>query len=45
MLWAISNKSWRQNPTKSQMYGHLRKLSKLNEPEMQDIAGEAVMSS
>ena len=23
MLWAILNKSWRQHPTKQQMYGHL----------------------
>ena len=22
MLWAVSNKSWRQHPTKQQLYGH-----------------------
>ena len=42
MLWAILNKSCRQHPTR-----HLpsRKLSKLNEPDMQDTAGEARMRS
>ena len=36
MLRAILNKSWKQNPTKQQLYGHLhpsRKLSKLDEPD------------
>ena len=35
-------------PTRHQLYGHLppsRKLSKLNEPDMQDTAGEAEMNS
>ena len=35
MLRAILNKSWRQHPTKHQLYGHLppiTKLSKLDEP-------------
>ena len=48
MLRAILNKSWRQHPTKHQLYGHLpplRKLSKLDEPDMQDTAGEAETSS
>ena len=48
MLWAILNKFWRQHPTKHQLYGHLppiMKLSKLDEPDMQDTAGEAVTSS
>ena len=37
MLRAILNKSWRQNPTKQQLYSHpSRKLSKLDEPDMQD---------
>ena len=48
MLWAILNKSWRQHPTKHQLYGHLppiSKLSKLDEPDMQDTAGEAGTSS
>ena len=46
MLRAILNKSWRQNPTKQQQYGHLsRKLSKLDEPDMWDTAGEVGTSS
>ena len=28
MLWAILNKSWRQNPTKQQLYGHLQPITK-----------------
>ena len=36
MLQAILNKSWRQ---------HATKLWKLDEPDMQDTAGEAEMSS
>ena len=38
MLQAILIKSWRQHPTRHQVYGHLRliKLSKLDEPDMQD---------
>ena len=28
MLWAISNKSWRQHPTKHQLYGHLPPITK-----------------
>ena len=48
MLGAISNKSWRQHPTRHQLYGPLlisRKLSKLDEPDMQDTAGEAGTNS
>ena len=48
MLRAILNKSWRQHPTRHQLYGHLppiTKLSKLDEPDMQDTAGEAGTSS
>ena len=48
MLQAILNKSWRQHPTKHQLYGHLLpswKLSKLDEPDTQDTAGEAETSS
>ena len=41
----ILNKSWRQHPIRHQLYSHLhppsRKLSKLNETDMQDTAGEA----
>ena len=43
MLHAILNKSWRQHPTRHQLYGHLppiTKLFKLDEPDMQDTAGE-----
>ena len=43
MLRAILNKSWWQHPTKHQLYGHLP--PKLDEPDMQDIAGEAGTSS
>ena len=28
MLWAILNKSWRQHPTRHQLYGHLPPISK-----------------
>ena len=28
MLWAILNKSWRQRPTKQQLYGHLPPITK-----------------
>ena len=28
MLWAILNKSWRQQPTKQQLYGHLPPITK-----------------
>ena len=49
MLRAILNNSWRQHPTRHQLYGHLtspsRKLSKLDEPDMQDTAGETRTSS
>ena len=48
MLRAILNKSWQQHPTRHQLYGHLppiTKLSKLDEPDMQDTAGEARTSS
>ena len=47
MLWAILNKSWRQHPTKHQLYGHLPPITKTikDEPDMQDTAGEAGMSS
>ena len=44
MLRVILNKSWRQHPTRHQLYGHLppsRNLSKLDEPDTQDTAGEA----
>ena len=46
MLRAILIKSWRQHPIKQQQYGHpSRKLSKLDEPEKRDIAGEVGTSS
>ena len=48
MLRAIPNKSWQQHPTRHQLYGHLppsRKLFKLDEPDMQDTAGEAGTNS
>ena len=47
MLRAILNKSWRQNPIKQQLYGHLPPITKTikDEPNMQDTAGEAGTSS
>ena len=46
MLRAILNNSWRQHPTKHQLSGlPSRKLSKLDEPDMQDTAGEAETNS
>ena len=48
MLRAILNKSWRQHPTKQQLYGYLppiTKSSKLDELDMQDTAGEVGTSS
>ena len=48
MLRAILNKSWRQHPTRHQLYGHLPpiiKLYKLDEPDTQDTAGEARTNS
>ena len=48
MLRAILNKSWRQHPTRHQLYGRLplsRKLFKLDEPDTQDTAGEAGTNS
>ena len=47
MLWAILTKSWREYPTKQKLYAHLpsRKLSNLEEPDMQDTAEEAGTSS
>ena len=49
MLRAILNESWRQHPTKQQLYGHLppitKKLSKLDEPDMRDTAGEVGTNS
>ena len=47
MLQVILNKSWRQHPTKQQLYGHLHPVTKTikDEPVMQDTAGEAGTSS
>ena len=39
MLRAILNKSWRQHPTKQQLYGHLPPITKTIQ-DMQDTAGE-----
>ena len=47
MLRTVLNKSWRQRPTKQQLYGYLpptTKAIKLDEPDMQDTAGEAIYS-
>ena len=47
MLRAILNNFWRQHPTKNQLYGYLPPITKtkLDEPDMQDTAGEAETSS
>ena len=49
MLRAIMNKSWRQHPPQGTNYTATyllsRKLSKLDEPDMQDTTGEAGTSS
>ena len=47
MLQAIFNKSWRQHPTKHQLYGHQPPITKAikDQPDMQDTAGEAGTSS
>ena len=48
MLRAILNKLWRQHPTKHQLYGPLHPIPKtiqIDEPDMQDTAGEAETSS
>ena len=46
MLRVILNTSRRQHHTKQELYGHLtRKLSKLDEPDTQDTAGEVGTSS
>ena len=44
MLQVIFNKSWRQHPTKQQLYGHLppiTKTMKVRHADTQDTAGEA----
>ena len=49
ILRAILNRSWKQNTPQSSKYTAIyhpsRKLSKLDEPDMQDTAGEAGTSS
>ena len=48
MQQAILNKSWRQKPTKQQLYGHpphVSKISKLDKLDMRDTAGEVGTSS
>ena len=39
MLWVILNKSWRQHPTKQQLYGHLPPIMKTNEVRWTRHAG------
>ena len=49
VLQAILNKFWKQHPNKAPVvrptYIPLRKLSKWDEPDMQDTAGEEGTSS
>ena len=39
MLWAILNKSWRQHPTKHQLYGHLPPITKIIQVRRTSHAG------
>ena len=46
MLRAILNKSWRQHPTKQQLYGHLTPITKtikLDEPDMWNNVGDVLL--
>ena len=48
MMQVVMNKSWKQHPTKQQLYGHLppiSKPSKSNEEKMLDTAGEVRLNS
>ena len=48
MLRAILNKSWRQHPTRHQLYGHLPPITKtiqVRRTDTQDTAGEARTNS
>ena len=45
MLWAILNKSWRQHPTRHQLYGHLPPITKTIQVRRTRHAGEAGMNS
>ena len=47
MQQAMLNRSWRQPPTKQQVYGHQPPIINtiLDEPDMQDTAGEVGTSS
>ena len=52
MLEAILNKSWRQSPTKQQLYGHLPPITKtikirqkLDEADMEDTAEDVGTNS
>ena len=43
MLWAILNKSWRQHPTKHQLYGHLPPIMKTIQVRQTDILIEILV--
>ena len=47
MLWSILNKSWKQHPTKQQLYDRLPPISKTiqEEQDMRDTAEEARTNS
>ena len=46
MLQAVLNKSWRQHPTKQQLYGHLSPITKtIQVIDMRDTAGEVRTNS
>ena len=40
MLWAVLNKSWRQHPTKQQLYGHLPPITKTIQVRRTRYAGD-----
>ena len=45
MLWAILNKSWRQHPTRHQLYGHLPPITKTIQVRRTRHAGHCWRSS
>ena len=44
MLWAILNKSWRQHPTRHQLYGHLPPITKTIQVRRTRHAGHCLRS-
>ena len=44
VLWAVLNKSWRQHPTKQQLHGHLRSITKTVKVRWTRYAGHCWLS-